>query len=55
MSDKQKMEATGSKGGKKKEKVEFGAPRPQGVAGPEASYIDKTLTRWRLRGSGVMR
>ncbi len=37
------------------EDVEYGEPRPQGVAGPDAIYIEKTLQRWRLRGDGVMR
>ncbi len=56
MSETQKSEASaaGEKAGKKKKvKVEFGADRPAGVAGPEASYIDKSLDRWRLRGNGV--
>ena len=37
----------------KKPKVEYGEPRPQGVAGPNASYVEKSLNRWRLRGNGV--
>ncbi|MCF8099947.1 MAG: acetyl-CoA synthase, partial [Desulfarculaceae bacterium] len=37
------------------EGVEYGEPRPVGVAGPDAVYILKTLTRWRLRGDGVQR
>jgi len=37
------------------EGVEYGEPRPVGVAGPDALYILKTLTRWRLRGDGVRR
>jgi acetyl-CoA decarbonylase/synthase complex subunit delta len=38
-----------------KEGVEFGEPRPEGVAGPEASYILRSLERWRLRGEGVLK
>ena len=37
------------------EGVEYGEPRPQGVAGPDAIYILKTLNRWHLRGDGVLR
>jgi acetyl-CoA decarbonylase/synthase complex subunit delta len=37
-----------------KPKVEYGEPRPQGVAGPNAAYVEKSLSRWRLRGDGVM-
>ncbi|MBU1275349.1 MAG: hypothetical protein KJ720_08230 [Proteobacteria bacterium] len=47
----QKLKAKASK----KPKEEYGEPRPQGVAGPDASYVEKTLNRWRLRGNGVLR
>ncbi|MFH2127256.1 MAG: hypothetical protein ABIK12_12125 [Pseudomonadota bacterium] len=33
---------------------EDGEPRPVGVAGPNASYVEKSLQRWRLRGDGVL-
>ncbi|MBU1154335.1 MAG: hypothetical protein K9K65_19105 [Desulfarculaceae bacterium] len=38
----------------KKPKEEYGEPRPVGVAGPDASYVEKSLNRWRLRGDGVL-
>ena len=38
----------------KKPKEEYGEPRPVGVAGPNASYVEKSLQRWRLRGDGVL-
>jgi hypothetical protein len=37
----------------KEVKMEFGPDRPEGVAGPEAVYITRSVDRWRLRGSGV--
>ncbi|BEQ17137.1 acetyl-CoA decarbonylase/synthase complex subunit delta [Desulfoferula mesophila] len=37
------------------EGVEYGEPRPAGVAGPDAVFVLKSLSRWRLRGDGVMR
>ncbi|MCB2228891.1 MAG: dihydropteroate synthase [Desulfarculaceae bacterium] len=38
---------------KKKKDLEYGEPRPAGVAGPDGEFIEKTLLRWRARGSGV--
>ena len=53
----QKMEAkaAGSQPKAKKVKPEFGPDRAYGVAGPEGSYVEKSLSRWRLRGDGVQR
>ncbi len=39
----------------KKIKEEYGSPRPEGVAGPNASYVEKSLNRWRARGNGLLR
>ena len=36
-------------------KPEFGPDRQPGVAGPQADYIIRSLERWRLRGSGVVK
>ena len=36
-------------------KVEFGPGRQLGVAGPNGSYIEKSLDRWKLRGSGYLK
>ncbi len=35
--------------------VGFGEGRKSGVAGPEAVYIERAVTRWRLRGDGYLR
>ncbi|MEW5913588.1 MAG: hypothetical protein AB1814_13590 [Thermodesulfobacteriota bacterium] len=58
MSDKTKQEAKPAGSAPrpgKKPPVEYGEPRPEGVAGPDAAYVQKSLQRWRLRGPGIMR
>ncbi len=37
------------------QQVTFGQPRPQGTAGPDASYIVSAVNRWRLRGDGYLK
>ncbi|MCB2189470.1 MAG: acetyl-CoA decarbonylase/synthase complex subunit delta [Deltaproteobacteria bacterium] len=37
------------------EDVEYGEYRAAGVAGPEASYIERSLARWHLRGDGYLK
>jgi len=34
--------------------VRYGKGRKPGFAGPEASYILKSVQRWRLRGDGYL-
>jgi acetyl-CoA decarbonylase/synthase complex subunit delta len=46
---------TGKKQKSKKVKPEYGKGRAPGTAGPEATYIMRSLDRWRLRGDGVMK
>ncbi|WP_449246104.1 hypothetical protein [Desulfarculus baarsii] len=48
----QKMKAEGN--GAKRQGVVFGQPPEPGTAGPEATYIMKSLERFRLRGDGVL-
>ena len=35
--------------------VEFGGYRQAGVAGPDAIFIEKSLSRWKLRGDGYLK